>query len=75
MKDARTYLDPITQAEANSLLGDEELHAMCKRSGVDLGMIVNNLKLTPTQRLEQLQQWLEVIRELNRAGRAAGMHQ
>ena len=37
------------------------------RNGVDIGRLRENLKLTPTQRLERLMQAQEWLRELERA--------
>ena len=38
-------------------------------NGYDLSMFRENLRLTPTQRIEKLQGALEMYRELQRAGR------
>lgn len=38
-------------------------------AGVDVSMLVENLRLTPTERLEQLQRVVEFFEELQQAGR------
>lgn len=42
--------------------------------GVDLSLIRENLRLTPTQRLQRHQRALELMKEVRRAGAAAGLH-
>jgi len=48
------YRDPVVEAY---------------KSGVDRTLIRENLKLTPQERLEALQSWMQTIEQLNRAGR------
>lgn len=43
-------------------------------NGVDLSHLRANLRLTPTQRLEKHQKALMRMREVRRAGIAAGLH-
>lgn len=38
-----------------------------RQFGIDLTIIYENLKLTPTQRIEQLERWLRFIDELRNA--------
>ena len=42
-------------------------------NGIDLSLIRENLKLTPTERVRALERALAVDRELVRAGTAAGL--
>jgi hypothetical protein len=44
-------------------------------NGVDVSLLRENLKLTPTQRIEKHQRALEFCREVRRAGIAAGLPQ
>jgi hypothetical protein len=48
-------VDPVTEAY---------------RAGIDLTLLRHNLTLTPTQRVEQLAQLLELAEEARRSGRA-----
>jgi hypothetical protein len=41
-----------------------------ERAGFDLSLVDENLLLTPTQRVEQLQEALNLVLELEKAGRA-----
>jgi hypothetical protein len=36
---------------------------------IDVTLIRENLKLTPTERLDKLWQWIQVVEECHRAGR------
>lgn len=36
---------------------------------IDTTLIQENLKLTPTERLDKLWQWMQVVEECHRAGR------
>ncbi len=42
-------------------------------SGIDLSLLRENLKLTPTQRIEKMRRALSLVREVRRAGIAAGL--
>ncbi len=42
-------------------------------NGVDVSLLRENLKLTPTERLEKHQKALELYQEVRRAGTAAGL--
>lgn len=66
-------LHPISEEEANIILSDEELQADCKRTGVDLGLIVNNMRLTVRQRLEQNMRGLRALLAWEEAARRAGL--
>jgi hypothetical protein len=46
--------------------GDPEICAAIA-AGVDVSMLVENLKLTPTERLEQLQRVIEFFEDLRQA--------
>jgi hypothetical protein len=43
--------------------------------GIDLATLYANLQLTPAERLDQHQKALEMILEVRRAGRAAGLQE
>lgn len=41
-----------------------------EHAGFDLSLVEENLRLTPTQRVQQLQEALTLVLELEKAGRA-----
>jgi hypothetical protein len=57
-----------THPTASSFVADPVTEAY--RSGIDVTLLRYNLTLTPTQRVEQLAQLLELAEEAWRAGRA-----
>ncbi len=42
-------------------------------NGVDISLLRENLKLTPTERLEKMRRALALVREVRRAGAVAGL--
>lgn len=52
---------PITVEQANQLLTDPNLAEHCRRTGVDLGMIVNNLLVDVPTRFKRHEEALRGI--------------
>ena len=59
----------VNNAAPISLPPDPVIEAY--KPGVDVTLLIENLKLTYQQRLEQLMAWQRFVRELQRAGREA----
>lgn len=55
----------FTAAESFAEVQDE--------NGIDLAHLRQNLKLTPTERVEKLRAYLEFLQEVHRAADAAGL--
>jgi hypothetical protein len=66
-------LQPISEEQANIILSDPELQAESKRTGIDLGLLVCDMRLTVTERLEQLKGAAKMIQAFREAGRKAGL--
>ncbi|MGD0093374.1 MAG: hypothetical protein ABSE73_25960 [Planctomycetota bacterium] len=66
-------LHPITEEEADIILSDPELQAESKRTGIDLGLLVNDMRLTVTERLKQLRAAARFVQAFREAGRKAGL--
>jgi hypothetical protein len=62
-------LEPITPEQAKMLLEDAELQESCRRDGVDLGLIVNNLLLPLDERWKQHRKFLEMALAFKAAGK------
>ena len=60
-------LEPISEKTADRILSNESLRADCIKRGVDLGMIVSNLRLTVEQRILNLQKIVELQSALRNA--------
>jgi hypothetical protein len=60
-------LEPISPEVANRILANTSLREDFSKRGVDLGMIVSNLKLTLEQRVEKLQGLLKIQSTLRKA--------
>ena len=67
-------LAPITPEQAQAILADEELRAQCQRDGVDLTLIVDNLKASVPERLDRLAQGVKLAASLYDAGTRMGLH-
>lgn len=67
-------LRPIPATQAHTILADAELRAECERRGVDLGLIVNNLRVPVRVRLERLTQGLRMAGEFYDLGTRMGLH-
>ena len=52
--------EPISREMANRLLQNKDLQDKCAKSGVDLGLIVNNLQLTLDERWANHRKYLEM---------------
>ncbi len=61
----------MSEAKPGGVDSMEQVIAVYKRD-LDLTLLCENLKLTPEQRLRNLQQLQRFAEELRRAGRAAG---
>ena len=65
---ASNHILPIGEAAAQALLADEELQAHCKRFGIDLGLLVENLKCTSEMRLKRHSNALRMALTFRQAG-------
>ncbi len=48
---------------------NEDIDAVeaAREYGIDISLLIANLKRTPTQRIQRLQEWQELYEELNKA--------
>jgi hypothetical protein len=70
---AERCFKPITQDEANMLLRDPELHAESLRTGIDLGMLVENMMLTPAERWRKGYEQARNLSAWDASARKAGL--
>jgi hypothetical protein len=60
-------LETLSEKQANELLARKDLQRECSEKSVDFGMLVSNLKLSVSERIEKLQQLLSIQCEIRGA--------